>query len=92
MHAVSYQHTTAAIEMASKVSPFFHRCIVCCCPGGCRGNTEQLVAQWWRPVASGEALDMLHWAIQAELHPRIRMTIKMACNGGAFVHYLCSFA
>ena len=35
-----------------------HRCFVCCRPGGRWGNTEQVVAQWQRPVASGVALDM----------------------------------
>ena len=33
-----------------------HRCFVCCRPGGRRGNTERVVAQWRRPVASGVAL------------------------------------
>ncbi len=31
-----------------------HRRFVCCRPGGCRGNTELVVAQWQRPVASGK--------------------------------------
>ena len=35
-------------------------CFVCYCPGGCRSDTEQVVARWWRPVASSAALDMLH--------------------------------
>jgi hypothetical protein len=29
---------------------------------------------------------MLHQATQAALHPRVRMTIEMAPDGGAFVH------
>ena len=37
-----------------------HNCCVDHRPGGLRGNTEQVVARWWRPVASGEALVMLH--------------------------------
>ncbi len=40
MHALLYQHTAVAIKTASKVSPFFCRCFVCCCPGDCWGNTE----------------------------------------------------
>jgi hypothetical protein len=40
MHAVSYQRTAAAIEMAIKVGPFIHCRVVCCCPGGHWGNTE----------------------------------------------------
>ena len=62
-----------------------HRCFVCCCPGGRRGNTEQVVAQWGRSVASGEALVMLHQAICSVWHRRTAMAIKMARNGGAFV-------
>jgi hypothetical protein len=38
-----------------------HLCIVCCLPGGRRGDTERVVARWRRPVASRVALDMLHW-------------------------------
>ena len=62
-----------------------HLCFVCCRPGGRRGNTEPAVAQWRRPVASSEALVMLH---QAMLHVPLqclRTAIKMACNGGAFI-------
>ena len=39
-----------------------HRCFVCCCPGGRRGDTERVVARWWRPVTSSVALNMLHRA------------------------------
>ena len=34
-----------------------------CCPGGRRGNTEPVVTRWRRPVASGVAMVMLHWAM-----------------------------
>jgi hypothetical protein len=78
MQVVLYRCTAMAIEMASKVGALFHRCFVSCCPGGHRGNMEQVVAQWWHPVAFQVALDMLHWAIQAALHPCIHMAIKMA--------------
>jgi len=44
-----------------------------------------VVAQWWRPVASGEALAMLHWGMRFILHRRTTMTIEMAHDGGAFV-------
>ncbi len=60
MHAVMYRCIAMAIKMASKVGVCFCCCFVCCCPGGCWGNTEQVVAQWQHPVASGVALDMLH--------------------------------
>jgi hypothetical protein len=85
MHMVLYQHTTMVIKMSRKIGAFFHHCFVCCCPGSHWGNMEGVVAQWQHPVASGVALDMLHWAMQAALHPRIRMAIKMVYNGGVFV-------
>ena len=40
-----------------------HGCFVTCCPGSRQGNTEQVVARWQCQVASGVALDMLHWAM-----------------------------
>jgi len=58
---------------------------VCCCPDSHRGNTEQVVAQWQRPVASDEALVMLHRAMLSVWHRRTAMTIEMAHDGGAFV-------
>jgi hypothetical protein len=82
MRAVLYQCTTAAIKMASLLGTFFHHCFVCCCPGGRWGNTEQVVTRWQRPVASGVALDMLHWAMRFLLHRRTTMAIKMANDGG----------
>jgi hypothetical protein len=50
----------------------------------CWGNTGQILAQWWRPVDSKVALDMLHWALCSALHRLIRMAIKMACKRGVF--------
>ncbi len=88
MHVVLYWRTTAAIIMASKVGPLFYRCFVCCCPGGHWDNTEQVVTQWRRPVASGKALDVLHQEMCTVLHPCLPMATKMANNRGAFVH-LC---
>jgi hypothetical protein len=46
--------------------------------GGHRGNTVHSLSQWQRPVAPLEALVMLHWAMHAASHRRIRMAIKMA--------------
>ncbi len=62
-----------------------HCCFICCCPGGRWGNTEQVVAQWPCPVASGEALVMLHREMRSVWHRRTAMTIEMAHDGGAFV-------
>ncbi len=78
MHAELYRRTAAAIKMASLFGTFFCRHFVCCCPGGRWGDTEQVVAQWRCPVASGVALDMLHQAMPSVLLRRTAMAIKMA--------------
>jgi hypothetical protein len=89
MQAVLHQRTAIIIKMASKVGAFCCCCCcVSCCPGGRQGNTEQVVARWRRPEASGVALDMLHWAIQTAFHSHVRMAIKMAQDGGAFVCFV----
>ncbi len=62
-----------------------HLRFVCCCPVGRRGDTEPVVARWQRPVASGEALVMLHWAMPHVPLQRLHTAIEMTCNGGAFV-------
>ena len=62
-----------------------HLCFDCCRPGGCQGDMERVVARWRRPVASGEALVMLHWEMNAVLHRCTVMAMELACDGGAFV-------
>ena len=47
--------------------------------------SEQVLAQWWHPVASSEALDLLHRAMREVLYCCIVMAIKMASKVGAFV-------
>jgi hypothetical protein len=44
-----------------------------------------ILAQWWRPVASNEALDLLHWAMCTVMYWCIAMAIKMASFAGVFV-------
>ena len=56
-----------------------------------RGDTGRIIAQWQSPVASSEALDVLHQAMRSALHRRIAMTIEMARKGGAFVRHRCLF-
>jgi hypothetical protein len=73
-----------AIKTASKVGVFIHGCLFACCPGSHWGNTEQVVTQWQCPVASGIALDMLHWAMLFISHRRITMAIKTASRSGTF--------
>jgi hypothetical protein len=48
--------------------------------GGRRGNTVQVLDQWRHPVASSEALDVLHRAMCPASYRRIRMAIKIASN------------
>ena len=40
-----------------------HLCFDCCRPGSRWGDTEPVVTRWRLPVAFGEALVMLHWAM-----------------------------
>jgi hypothetical protein len=48
--------------------------------GGCQGNKAQLLAQYWHPEASSEALDVRYWAMCHALYHRTRMAIKIANN------------
>ncbi len=82
MRAVLYRRTAATINMAIFLGVFVDCCLFVCCPGSRWGNTEQVVTQWWRLVASGVALDMLHWAMRFVLHRRTAIAIKMANVGG----------
>ncbi len=51
--------------------------------------SEQMLAQWWHPAASSEALDRLHRAMRVVLYRCIAMAIKMASNVGIFFHCCC---
>jgi hypothetical protein len=51
---------------------------------GCWGNTAQALTQWQHPVASSEAVDVLHWAMLPALHRHINLVIKVASNLSAF--------
>jgi hypothetical protein len=86
MHAVTYRHIIMAIKTASKIDLFFHPRLFACHPDGHWGDTEQVVAQWWRPVASVIALDMLHLAVRFVLHRRTAMAIETASRQGTFAH------
>jgi hypothetical protein len=50
-----------------------------------------ILAQWRRPVASSEALDLLHWAMCAVLYRRTAAAMNMATYLGVFVD-CCLFA
>ncbi len=89
--AVTYQRIAMASKTASFLGVFVDCCLFACCPGGRWGNTEQVVAQCWHPVASRVALDMPHWAMPSVLLRRTAMAIKTAHGRCAFVchHRFC---
>jgi hypothetical protein len=82
MCVVTCQRIAMAIKTASFVGIFVDCCLFACCPGGRWGDTEGVVTKWRRPVASGVALDMLHWAMCFASHQRTAMAIEMANGGG----------
>ena len=53
--------------------------------------SERVLARWWHPVASSEALDPLHRAMHAVSYRRIAMAIETASFVGVFVD-CCLFA
>jgi hypothetical protein len=48
-----------------------------------------ILAQWWHPVVSSEALDLLYWAMCVVFYWCTAMAIEMASNVGAFFHCFC---
>jgi len=52
--------------------------------GGCRGNTAQALARWRHPVASSEALDVLHRAMCPTSYRCIAIAIEIASDSSAF--------
>jgi hypothetical protein len=78
MHAVTYWRIAMAIKMASFAGVFVDCCLYACCTGSRWGNTEQVVTQLQRPVASGVALDMPHLAMLSVLLRCTAVAIKMA--------------
>jgi hypothetical protein len=44
MHVVMYRRIATAIKTVSFVGVFVDCCLFACCPGGCWGNTEQVIA------------------------------------------------
>jgi hypothetical protein len=47
--------------------------------------SDIIIARWRHPVASSEALDLLHWAMRVVMYRRIAMAIKTAPFLGVFV-------
>jgi hypothetical protein len=52
--------------------------------GGLRGDTAQALTQWRHPVASSEALDVLHRSMHLASYRCIAMAIEIASNSSAF--------
>jgi hypothetical protein len=52
--------------------------------GGRRGNTAQALTRWGHPVASSEALDVLHRAMRPASYRCIAMAIKIVVDLPAF--------
>ncbi len=84
MRVVTYRRIFMAIKMAIFARVFVDCCLYACCPGGRWSDTEQVVAQCRRPVASVVALDMSHWAMPSVSLRRIRKAFKIGRDGGAF--------
>ncbi len=82
MCTVSYRRIAMAIKTASFVGVLFDCCFVDCCPGGCWGDIEQVVARCRCPVASGVALDIPHWAMPSELLQHTSVVVETADGRG----------
>jgi len=53
--------------------------------GGRRGDTTQALTRWRHPVASSEALDVLHLEMRQAAYRCIAMAIKIASNSPSFL-------
>ena len=51
--------------------------------------SEQVLTQWWHPLASSEALDLLYWAMHTVLYCCIAMTIKTMASKVGVLFYCC---
>jgi len=58
--------------------------------GGRRGDTAQALAWWRHPVASSEALDVIHWAMPPTSYRCIAMAIEIVVDLPAFFVSLIS--
>jgi hypothetical protein len=55
--------------------------------GGCHGNAMQSLARWRHPLASIEALVVLHRSMRPAPHRRIRMVVEMVADLPAFLSH-----
>ncbi len=82
MRAVTYRRIAMAINLATFLESFVDCCLFFCCPGGCWGDTELVVARCLHPGASSVALDLLNRAMPRALLQRVRMAIEIARDRG----------
>ena len=52
--------------------------------GGRHGDAMRELARWQHPLASSEALVVLHWAMRPASHRRIRMVVEIVVDMPAF--------
>ena len=78
--AVLYRRIVMASKMASKLGKFHIIVLLIVALAAAGANTERVVFHWRRPVASSEALVMLHWAMRSISFQCAHVVIKMACN------------
>jgi hypothetical protein len=67
MRLVLYRRIAMVIKNGQQSGYIMNRRFVDCRPVGRRCHMERVVARWRRPVASGEALVMLHRAMSSVL-------------------------
>jgi hypothetical protein len=48
------------------------------------GDTNQALARWRHPLASSEAVDMIHWSTRSVSYRYIAMAIDIAIDSPAF--------
>jgi len=60
--------------------------------GSRRGNTAQALAQWWHPVASSEALDVLYQAMCPASYRCIATAVEIASDLPSFLSSLISLS
>ena len=52
-----------------------------------RGNMGQIIAQWWRSVASRVALDLPYWEMRPASYRLIRTAFKTARKADPFLFF-----
>ncbi len=77
MRLVLYRRTATASVTAGKYGALFVVFFLNANPVVRRGNTVRILAQWRHPVASGVAMNSLHWAMRAVSYRRISLAVEL---------------